>query len=67
MNCPACGKDYTIIGCDCIDKIKPGEAKPKMVVTNYGWQCPRCFRCHAPWMPSCDCHVSLYENMSWRK
>lgn len=20
-----------------------------------GWECPRCHKVHAPWLPSCDC------------
>lgn len=23
---------------------------------NLGWQCPKCSKVNAPWVPSCDCH-----------
>ena len=23
-----------------------------------GWECPKCGKVNAPWMPSCDCHIT---------
>ena len=29
--------------------------------TQYGWECPRCGRINAPWLPYCDCDPADYE------
>ena len=31
-----------------------------------GWECPRCGRINAPWLPCCSCSKSTYY-VSWTK
>jgi len=28
---------------------------PQYPTTRMGWECPRCYQIHAPWVPSCGC------------
>ena len=32
-----------------------------------GWECPRCGKINAPWLPCCSCHKSTTYTMSWTK
>ena len=29
-----------------------------------GWECPRCGKVNAPWMPWCDCHAPVETTLS---
>lgn len=32
-----------------------------------GWECPRCGRINAPWLPCCSCDKSTTYATSWTK
>ena len=32
-----------------------------------GWECPRCGRINAPWLPCCSCDKSTTYAISWTK
>ena len=32
-----------------------------------GWECPRCGRINAPWLPCCSCNKSTTYAMPWTK
>ena len=34
----------------------PGGERSMSVIRLFGWECPKCRRVHAPWVPECDCH-----------
>ena len=33
----------------------------KVAFIQKGWECPRCGRINAPWMPCCSCSSSRHE------
>ena len=38
------------------------SASPPCSPVPVGWQCPRCGKCLAPWMPECNCHITIVVN-----
>lgn len=54
--CPKCGQTtpyWMAHICPMDAYVRPTST---LIVTqpNLGWQCPKCSRCFAPWMPKCD-------------
>lgn len=37
-------------------------APPPCSPVPVGWQCPRCGKGLAPWMPECNCHITIVVN-----
>jgi len=38
------------------------RAVPPCSPVPVGWQCPRCGKGLAPWMPECNCHIAIVIN-----
>jgi hypothetical protein len=36
--------------------------EPPCAPVPVGWQCPRCGKGLAPWMPECNCHITIGIN-----
>ena len=57
--CPKCGlpfyDDHKSTAIPQLCKYKHDN------ITNRGWECPRCGRINAPWMPYCNCQRNQYE------
>jgi len=64
MKCGICGVRELATG-DLNNECSSCSDRNHILV---GWKCPHCSKCHAPWVVSCDCHVTVVtsnESNEW--
>jgi len=56
--CPKCGLPFWD---DHKSTAVPNLCKCRADNHKWGWECPRCGRVNAPWMPYCNCQITQTE------
>ena len=56
--CPKCGLPFWD---DHKSTAVPNLCKCRADNHKWGWECPRCGRVNAPWMPYCNCQITQYK------